>query len=581
MPYTINAFTGNFDFYTDVASSGAVVEFTTDDGNTVTPNGAGNVQLDGITVANGTNATPLFTDGGTANTVRFELQVGTAIAAAPADFNDAGIVSLDSSQFTVDPNGFVQLSGSTIEEVNIDFNSAPGTDPIVPTGGVITIQGNTVANATNLNSPVATHSRAANTFNVEVQLSTALGAAPGDNFDAGLSSFSNSFFSVDSNGFVQIIGDLAALEALGGVGFPTRIAADTWIQRTFAGAPDGSIAVTNGNGVSGAPTISLNDRVRNQGVYFENIGCSYAAGTGTFTIHSADGSAFSSSNPGIVVLPSKATPGTFTTYSITSNQAFIDDNGASEIIGNLFGFTTAVAITVNVPFFIYAVSNDNEDTIQFMLSRYPHRQISAATIGTPSSAIADAEGDFFSFDNITTTEWDQNPAVCVGSINMQMSALDDWTVQTLSTQTGIAQYQENVFFTQPPGQFGANSGTVTVANGGTAPAFSTNNTDYTISKNGYVYYRVFLNGDAGTDGAGAVNALITAPFQVEDTANQQTLGPGILGLPATDEFIFALGTTNNTLLIRRNSGATPFATWSLFTNGNRTISFDIYYHISQ
>ena len=279
MPYKLNPFTGKFDFYESAASLGAVLQFTTDDANTITPDGSGNVNVNGIVVSNGTNATPLFTDGATANTARFELQVGSAITGAPANANDAGIVSFDDTQFTVDANGFVQLIGGgvAVDEINVDFSTAPGTDPVVPTsGGALTFSGNIVANATNTNAPVATHSRTANSLTIEVQLSTALGSAPADSFDAGLSSFSNTYFSVDSNGYVQIIGDLAALEALAGVGFPSRIAANTWVQRTITGATDGSIDVTNGNGVSGAPIISLNDRVRNQGIYFENIGCTYA-----------------------------------------------------------------------------------------------------------------------------------------------------------------------------------------------------------------------------------------------------------------------------------------------------------------
>lgn len=50
--------------------------------------------------------------------------------------------------------------------------------------------------------------------------------------------------------------DLAALEGLASTGFSVRTATDTWAQRSVAGTSN-EITVTNGDGVSGNPTISL------------------------------------------------------------------------------------------------------------------------------------------------------------------------------------------------------------------------------------------------------------------------------------------------------------------------------------
>lgn len=50
--------------------------------------------------------------------------------------------------------------------------------------------------------------------------------------------------------------NLAALEGLTGAGFSTRTGVDTWAQRVIAGTA-GQIAVANGDGVSGNPTLSL------------------------------------------------------------------------------------------------------------------------------------------------------------------------------------------------------------------------------------------------------------------------------------------------------------------------------------
>lgn len=50
--------------------------------------------------------------------------------------------------------------------------------------------------------------------------------------------------------------DLAAVEALAGTGIATRTAANTWATRTINGT-SGQIAVTQGDGVAGNPTIAL------------------------------------------------------------------------------------------------------------------------------------------------------------------------------------------------------------------------------------------------------------------------------------------------------------------------------------
>src|SRR5690606_18893834 len=53
--------------------------------------------------------------------------------------------------------------GAAIDQIDVDFASGSGTDPVVPDGsGQISVKGNTVTNGTNANAPVATHSRNAN-----------------------------------------------------------------------------------------------------------------------------------------------------------------------------------------------------------------------------------------------------------------------------------------------------------------------------------------------------------------------------------------------------------------------------------
>lgn len=61
---------------------------------------------------------------------------------------------------------------------------------------------------------------------------------------------------VAGNPTLVLANDLAALEALSGTGIAVRIATDTWAQRAIAGTAN-EVGVTNGDGVSGAPTIYL------------------------------------------------------------------------------------------------------------------------------------------------------------------------------------------------------------------------------------------------------------------------------------------------------------------------------------
>lgn len=317
-----------------------------------------------------------------------------------------------------------------------------------------------------------------------------------------------------------------------------------------------------------------------QGNYFDNLGCSLSAGT--FTIHGALGRSLSALNPAYVVLPSKTTPGLYIKYQITADQNFIDDAGSSEIIGNLFGFTTSVAIAVDVPFFIYAVANDDEATIQFMLSRHPHRTTSpvTASIGAPDDAVANAEGDFWSFDNIDETAYDENPCLCVGSIRMQMSASDDWTVQTLAFTDGMGMFQKGIPFTCPLGQFGGDSGALTHPNGGTSAAFTSTANQYFVQAEGWFWYQFFMSGDDGTDGSGAVSAYVLVPFvRTITTVNTYLFGDGSWAGGASRHLAFKMNPTANTARFEID-GTSGGVQWASFTNGGRAIAGQIYLKIS-
>ena len=60
---------------------------------------------------------------------------------------------------------------------------------------------------------------------------------------------------VSGNPTLALANDLSALEGLASTGFAVRSASDTWVQRTIAGTSP--VQVANGTGVSGNPTISV------------------------------------------------------------------------------------------------------------------------------------------------------------------------------------------------------------------------------------------------------------------------------------------------------------------------------------
>lgn len=180
--------------------SGALNALRADDGNTAVPS-SGIIDIDGNTVANSTNATPLFTRANVANTIDIDVQVAAAIAAT--DATKVGLAAFDSAQFTVDANGFVQIAagGSPINTILTDDASV-----VVPDGaGQIDSVGNVVAAATHA-KPVFFHRDAVTTNELDLDVQVAADAAMSDINNAGLASFSDSQFSVDANGYVTLVG---------------------------------------------------------------------------------------------------------------------------------------------------------------------------------------------------------------------------------------------------------------------------------------------------------------------------------------------------------------------------------------
>ena len=188
-------FTVDANGFVSTSGTGIAQTITGDSGGALSPT-AGNWNILGASTAAGTS--PVSTSGAV-STLTVNVQKSQAIAAT--DATKVGLANFDSAAFGVDANGFVTLAGGGTAAIEFDVqaNTGPGTDPVVPTaGGVVTINGAAVANHSVV---LETHSRAANAYNVEVQYATS--AAATDATKSGVAHFDSASFSVDASGFVQ------------------------------------------------------------------------------------------------------------------------------------------------------------------------------------------------------------------------------------------------------------------------------------------------------------------------------------------------------------------------------------------
>lgn len=171
-------------------------EFITNSGNAIPL--ANTLEVLGETVANSSHTQAVYTVG-SGNTLTVNVQVATELAAS--DITKVGLSSYDSAAFDVDINGFVQLigGGTPTTSYNVQANTAPGTDPVLPdASGIVTVNGAAVANHSVV---METRSRAANTYNIEVQYATT--SATTDATKSGVSHYNSEDFTVDPNGFVS------------------------------------------------------------------------------------------------------------------------------------------------------------------------------------------------------------------------------------------------------------------------------------------------------------------------------------------------------------------------------------------
>ena len=149
------------------------------------------------------------------------------------------------------------------------------------------------------------------------------------------------FASDNANGNWQLIANLttgtnnvSALEALVGVGFPTRIATNNWAQRVIAGT-GGEITSTNGDGVLGNPTFSLPAALTFTGKTVTG---------GTFVSGAFNGS-LGATTPSAVAATTVAATGQISSSLATGAAPFVI--ASATLVANLYAARSALADAAN------------------------------------------------------------------------------------------------------------------------------------------------------------------------------------------------------------------------------------------
>lgn len=331
-------------------------------------------------------------------------------------------------------------------------------------------------------------------------------------------------------------------------------------------------------------TIKGTEAILNPRVHTMAVNCEINYSAGTITISGKDGVALSATNPCEIGVSSNSS-GVVARASFTSNVT-ATDGATSQTDGNIFGITDANWASA-MPMFLGVIYNGT--TPYFTLSRLPFVVSGAAN--TDMCQLTDTDCDAQTDVMILTTgltlaSFVNLPITQVGWLSATYATTGGaWTFAE-TAYTGFNQMYETQVFTFPQAQNGAAAGTHYLANGGTAPLFTTDRLTYQIWRDGNVKIGHYAASDPGTDGAGAVAARVALPFtfpsgNMDDLwfpigylEGATTISSGLMGVANLTEntSYFALR------YLVQASASTAAVTNAMFSNGSRNVRAEFTYN---
>lgn len=269
---------------------------------------------------------------------------------------------------------FVGGTPGDLSTLTVDAFTGPGTNPVLANAArSITITGSQVATGTVGANVIRTDSLAANTFTIEIQRTTTSVAA--DSTVNGVSHFDSAAFTVDADGFVQLVsGGIPAVEFLPDSG-------------TTPVVPNGSgqVTMTGSNGLSfvgGANTLTVtsdNGQLLTEFLVSSGTSPVVADGSGQITLTDGNGVGMTGGLNAITFDMVSPFTGDFTfTDSIVGNTEIltISHSDNTTATSNAQVLTQTAGASGGDPFLTFTVSGvqswslgiDNSDSDKFKIT---------------------------------------------------------------------------------------------------------------------------------------------------------------------------------------------------------------------
>lgn len=307
----------------------------------------------------------------------------------------------------------------------------------------------------------------------------------------------------------------------------------------------------------------------------------------TYTIHQQDGTALANTDNNRGYVFCRDSTGEVVPVAVTANVT-LTFGATSDTDGNLFGITDADWSSV-MPMFVGFIYDDTDG--YFCIRRTPSLVSGAAAGNLAQKGDTDADGQddvLIATTGLTLANWVDTPITQIGWFYATYATTGGaWTFST-SHVTGFNKNYTKIAFVFPQAQMGGATGSHLVANGGTVPAFTTQQYYYYVTEDNFCICDIYYDADAGTPGAGAFSSYISTPF-VNKNGTSRT-APGLFFIntvsggayvstsymvTAESQFFFLAPTVSGSAL--QNSVGT--ITWGLFTSGDRTIAGSVRFKI--